>query len=139
MPPTSQNTFSKDFRILIEDAKLVAFESLMHVILLLLYMISCLNFKPLNLLIVWRIILLFKFNFLLIEKIKDKFSWLPLVKKYEFVIYFLNFFVLFKFTLIIFEKILLAFIILLKYFSFTFIYAKSFFDWFCTNLNFALT
>jgi len=33
MPPTNQKTFFKDLRILIDDAKLVAFESFMIVIL----------------------------------------------------------------------------------------------------------
>ena len=86
-PPTNQNTFLKDLRIFIVEAKLVALESFINVIFLFLKTISCLYFNALKLFIILIIFFIFKFNCELIEKINDKFSLFPSDKKYGFVIF----------------------------------------------------
>ena len=68
-PPNIQKILFSELIKFIDDEKLVAFESLIMVNFLELYIICCLNFNPLKLLVIFIIFFLSIFNFLQIAKI----------------------------------------------------------------------
>ena len=80
-PPTIQKTLEKDFKILDDEEKLVALESLIIVKCLDLKIICCLYCRPLNFFNTLNKNFFFIFSSFAISKIKDKFSLFPSVIK----------------------------------------------------------